>query len=140
MDREKIIALKATRTNLETSKELLETLKAEFNDNNRELISSIAKTTEDLNFCIDRIKVSAMEEFRETGDKKLLGGIGIRILTSLKYDNQDAIDWADTKMPVALKLVLDKKQFETYAKNTDLDFVEKVENISVTIPKEIKIE
>jgi len=139
MKQENIIQLKATRTNLDDLKVELAEKKQEFEEQNSELIEKIEKTTLDLNGCIDQVKVSAMEEFRETGEKKLLGGIGIRILTSLKYDEQAAIDWADAKMPVALKTILDKKQFETYAKSTDLDFVKKVESICVTIPKVIEI-
>ncbi len=85
------------------------------------------------------LRIDAEEEFKETGNKKLLGGIGIRILTKLNYEEKDAIDWAGTKMPVALKTVLDKKQFETFAKTNELDFVNKEEKVSVTFPKEIII-
>ena len=55
----------------------------------------------------------------------------------MNYSESEAITWADTNMPIAIKRVLDKKQFETFAKTTELDFVEKEEKVSVTFPKEI---
>ena len=81
----------------------------------------------------------AEREFEETKQKKLLGGIGIRVLTKLNYEEGEAMIWAGLNMPVAIKKVLDKKQFESFAKTNDLDFVKKEEKVSVTFPSEIII-
>ena len=43
-------------------------------------------------------------------------------------------------MPIAIKRVLDKKQFETFAKANELNFVEIEEIPTATIPTEIKNE
>jgi len=55
----------------------------------------------------------------------------------LNYTQELAINWAKENMPVAIKEVLDKKQFEAFAKSNDVEFVEKEESICVTFPKEI---
>ncbi len=81
----------------------------------------------------------AEREFEETKQKKLLGGIGIRVLTKLNYEEGEAMIWAGLNMPVAIKKVLDKKQFESFAKTNELDFVKKEEKVSVTFPSEIII-
>ncbi len=81
----------------------------------------------------------AEREFEETKQKKLLGGIGIRILSKLNYSEDIARGWAEENMPIAVRKVLDKKQFETFAKENELDFVKKEEKVSVTFPKEIII-
>lgn len=90
---------------------------------------------------IDRLKgdiwVMAHADFKETGEKKLLGGIGIRVGVKLFYDDRAAMYWAlDHKMC----LKLDSRNFEKIAKTQEIDFVKKEEVITVTFPKEIKIE
>jgi len=139
MKQETIIILKATRLNLERLNESLRIQKEEFNDINQDLLANIEKTKIDLNECMDEIKITAIDEFKETGEKKLLGGIGIRVLSKIDYSELEAINWAKDNMPVAIKEVLDKKQFDTFAKSSDLDFVTKSSQISVTFPKEIKL-
>ena len=136
---EKIKSLKENQTQLLELNEELSKKREEFELVNKDLIDSIGfhnQVEEELK--ID-LRIDAEKEFEETGNKKLLGGIGIRILIKLNYEEKDAIDWSKDNMPVALKTILDKKQFETFAKTNDLDFVSKEEKVSVTFPKEIII-
>lgn len=84
------------------------------------------------------ISDKSVDKFKETGEKKLDFGLGIRVTNKLEYDEDSAIEWASNNMPIAVKQVIDKKQFETFAKGNELDFVEKIENITVTFPKELK--
>lgn len=86
----------------------------------------------------NKISEKAIDKFKETGEKKLDHGLGIRESTKLIYDENEAIDWAKENMPVAIKQAIDKKQFEGYAKDKELEFVEKEEKITVTFPKELK--
>ncbi len=86
----------------------------------------------------EAITNKAIQEYTETGEKKLIGGLGIRITNKLNYNKVDAIDWALDNMKVAVYTELDKKQFENYAKCNELEFVKKIENIGVTFPKEFK--
>lgn len=78
-------------------------------------------------------------KYNETGEKKF-GQIGIRITKKLNYEKVDAIDWALENMKVAVYTDLDKKQFETFAKINNLDFVTIDEVPTVTIPTVIKEE
>lgn len=139
MNQENLTSLKATQIHLEALREMLEKLREEFNSNNKELLDSIEKVSNDEDEVKDKIRIEAVEEFDKTGQKKLLGGIGIRVLSKLIYSESDAMTWADENMPIAIKKVLDKKQFETFAKGTELEFVDKEEKASVTFPKEITI-
>lgn len=86
----------------------------------------------------DIITEKGIEKFKENGDKKLEGGLGIRVSNKLIYKEENAIEWANDNMSVAIKKSIDKKQFETYAKDNELDFVDKEEKITVTFPKELK--
>ncbi len=131
--------LQATQINLGDLRVKLNGKQFEFNEANKELIESIEKASSDEFEIKEKVKVEAIAEFEKTKEKKLLGGIGIRILSKLIYSESDAMNWANENMPVALKTVLDKKQFETFAKSSELDFVDKEEKISVTFPKEITI-
>ena len=134
--------LKQLKSNQEDSINLnnkLSKKKEEFNELNKVLIYKIESLSEKEFEIKEVIRNQAESEYAETKQKKLLGGIGIRILSKLEYEESDAMDWAKEKMPVAIKTILDKKQFETFAKTNDLDFVNKTEKVSVTFPKEIII-
>lgn len=140
MNKEKVILLKDSQNNLTELNDKISIKRLEFEEQNKELIESIVKLNSEVEMHKESIKEDAKIEFKETGIKKLLGGIGIRILSKINYSEEDAMLWAENNMPVAIRKILDKKQFETFAKSNELDFVEKEESISVTFPKEIKID
>ncbi len=139
MIQENLNSLKAIQIHLGTLKENYAKILEEFVSKNKPLIQSIEKVSNDENEIKETVRIEAIEEFKETGNKKLLGGIGIRILSKLIYTESDAVKWAEENMPVAIKKVIDKKQFETFAKSSELDFVDKEEKVSVTFPTEITI-
>lgn len=98
------------------------------------------KLTEEKNSKLkELIKIESLKEYEETGEKKLSTGLGIRVTTKLVYEESNAINWANDNMPIAVKKVIDKKQFETFAKTNELEFVEKKESVGITFPKELKI-
>jgi len=80
------------------------------------------------------LRTLALEEYAITNDKKLTGGLGIRVMKKIEYDNEKAFKWAKEH---SLALSLDKKKFEKLAKSESLDFVEFKENIIATIPTKI---
>lgn len=124
---------------LEKSKETLKEKKQLFEMANAGLIEEIRILEDSYNETKNEVKIEAIDEFKSNGIKKLLGGIGIRVLKKLFYDEEIAIGWAKENMPVAIVESIDRKQFETFAKSKDLEFVKKEETISVTFPKEIKL-
>ena len=83
------------------------------------------------------LKAQGLDEYAETGSKKLTGGLGIRCGKTLDYDEAKAFAFAKEK---DMFLQLDKKSFEKAAPSLGLDFVTQSEKISVTFPKEIKLE
>lgn len=87
----------------------------------------------------NELREEAVKKFLVTKEKKF-GQIGIRISKIPFYEISEAMIWAEENMPVAIKKVLDKKQFETFAKVNDLDFVKIEEIPTATIPTEIKEE
>ena len=128
----------ATKT-LDEKKEELSNLMVQFEEQNKNLIDSISNLNQNAIVAKDLVKVEAEKEFKQTGEKKLLGGIGIRVSTILNYSTDDAVTWAKEKMPIAVTEVVNKKQFESFAKENDLEFVEKEEKVTITFPKEIII-
>ncbi len=137
MKQENLNSLKANQIHLENLRETYQKEFDFFTTKNAALIASIEVVSSKQEEIKEVVRIEAIEEFEKTGQKKLLGGIGIRILSKLNYSESEAMTWADENMPIAIKRVLDKKQFETFAKSTELDFVEKEEKTSVTFPKEI---
>ncbi len=131
--------LKTLRVKKEQFKEAYEHAMKEFNDINELLLTNMVTNRDRLNAAEEALRVLALDEFKETGNKKQVGGIGIRIMTKLEYDVKEAHTWAmDHKM--ALKL--DVKTFENFVKAEPLciPFVEIKEVPQATLPKEIKLE
>lgn len=79
----------------------------------------------------------ALEEYNETGKKKLSGGVGIRVSSRLDYDKDKALDFAKEK---DMFLALDAKGFEAAAASLKLDFVDVVTVETVTFPKEVRLD
>ncbi len=109
--------------------------RVEFEETNVELITKIQKVTEELGESKDIFKEAGLEEYKKTGSKQLIGGLGVRVGVSLTYDVGNALEWAKAHK---LCLLLDKKEFERIAKKSPIGFVEKGEKITITFPKEIK--
>ncbi len=132
--------LKTFRTKKEQLKEAYENAMNEFKDLNALLLESIDKNKTQMEASEESLRILALDEFKETGSKQLTGGIGIRILKKLEYDNCTALGWA---IAHGLALQLNKREFEIMAKTgniTDLNFVKIKEEPQATLPKEIKLE
>ena len=136
---ENLRSLKANQIHLEKLREEYQKAMDDFTTKNAALIGSIEVVSHTQEEIKEKVRVEAVEEYVKTGFKKLLGGIGIRILSKLVYFEPEAMTWAEENMPIAIKRVLDKKQFESFAKSSELDFVESEEKTVVTFPKEIII-
>ncbi|MEW6095063.1 MAG: hypothetical protein AB1567_00860 [bacterium] len=111
--------------------------KRQFEEENGELILALNSFQAGLEEKKQEIKIIAEEEFKITGQKKLLGGIGIREGINLIYDSDKAFAWAKEH---SLCLQLDQKTFEKIAKETLIDFVSRETKITVTFPAKIQIE
>lgn len=122
---------------LETLKDELRIRKAAFEAENEKLTDGIIKAQEQLENHKTIITKQAEEEYGATSQKKLLGGIGIRIVKILTYQPDEALIWAK-KHDMALSL--DKKTFESIAKTQPIPFVDISEDVKVTFPKEIILE
>lgn len=79
----------------------------------------------------------AKKEFKETGVKKLYGGVGIKETTSISYDLVKATEWAKEKQ---MFITFDQKAFEKAALSLSLDWVTSSKEPTVTFPKEWKLE
>lgn len=138
----KIETLKSLEKNMNQLSELKEELynkQQVFNEQNEDLIKKIELLNNDKFHLKEVIKVAAADEFKDTGNKKLCGGVGIRVCSNLEYDRGIAFDWAK-QHDLCLSISLDVKAFESVAKTQPIDFVTKKEHILVTFPKKIKFE
>ena len=123
----------------ETLSDLEGQLKAkqeQFDIENQEIKNEIALMKESISVLKNNIEEKALEEYNETKNKKLLGGIGIQERKVLVYDDEKALEWAKK---TGTCLQLDKKKFEKVGLEMT-DFVKESVNTKVTFPKEIKLE
>lgn len=82
----------------------------------------------------DNLREMAIAIYSETGNKIVASGVGIRVMTKLGYDAEEAMDWA-VEHKLALKL--DTSTFEKIAKTSNLSFVSITEEPSATIATEL---
>ncbi len=131
--------LKITREKKEQLKTAYDYAMREFNDLNELLLTKIDNNNLDLATITDGLRVLALDEFKETGEKQLTGGLGIRIMKKLEYDPVEAFKWAVSHK---LALQLNRKEFEKVMNaSTELpDWIDIFDVPSATIPKEIKVE
>lgn len=122
---------------LETLKDEMRIKKAAFDAENEEITTRITELTDQLNQHKETITAQAKDEYEATAEKKLLGGIGIRIVKILEYAPTEALVWAKKH---DMALLLDKKVFEKIAKTNPLPFVNISEYVKVTFPKDIILE
>ena len=109
----------------------------EFRKKHEELIHQIEKNKAILSDAEQLLRDAALKEYEETGKKRMIGGVGIREMTTLEYSKEKALDWAKEH---GLALMLDKKSFEGHAKlEKNIPFVEIYTKPTATIPRNIKI-
>jgi len=115
----------------------IEDLTTVFSKENEGLISAIGTSSEEIILGKEILRENAEVGFVKDSNKKRLGGIGIRIIKKLEYQETDAFNWAKEHN---LALSLDKKRFEQIAKTEQIEFVKVKENILVTFPKKLSLD
>jgi hypothetical protein len=129
-----LLNLKTARAKVLGLRSELESKRAEFEQSNKLLIESLSSAELDEDLSSSSVRELAIQEYNSTGDKKLYGGVGIRVTETLSYDSAAAFDWA---LSHKLCLTLDKKSFEKIAKSENISFVKKEDKVSATIPTDL---
>lgn len=138
MNKQLLLEYKDLEENLVNDETVLKELKRLFEKENHfeERLSQIEIKKKALSDLKQKISEEARAEFKETGSKKLEGGIGIRETTVLNYDKDTAFKWAKEH---ELCLSLDSKSFEKLALSQNIEFVEKNTEVKVTFPEKIQL-
>jgi len=143
INKDRLKTLKS-RMEYQTKLELDLSLKKEdFSLQNKELLDEIDNTSEEIEGIKTILFTEGTLEFKETGSKKLTGGLSIRESVSLTYDQDLVLAWCKTNMPIAVVETVNKKVFELYIKDNPEELkktVERIKEVKVCYPKEIKIE
>ena len=141
--KEKLMKLKTQREHLNKLDEEYKAKLDQFNEDNKALIEERTEAGGIIAVLSDEIREVALIEFEKTGEKKLEGGVGIRVTQKLEYDADKALEWAENS---GMALQLDKRSFESFAKaqikdlkKAKLGFVGIKQVVSATIPTEIKV-
>lgn len=106
----------------------------QFEKDNERLIDAIVLLSDQLELEKAQFRELAFDIYTKNKVKKLIGGLGIRVSTSIEYESDKAFNWAKEH---SLCLQLDKKGFEKLAKAQDIEFVNKCDKVTVTFPKRI---
>ncbi len=136
MNEIKIRQLKTSMELLETQATYIKEAREKFELTLTDQISAKKTTEADILMFKADLEAEALEEFKKTGSKKLLGGIGIREGSVMTYYAKEALKFAKEKN---MFLQLDKKAFEKVATSLNLDFVTTTPKTTVTFPKVVKL-
>lgn len=136
MDSVKVERLAELTARQAETEALIKDLMADFELSIKAKLEQKKVTAEEINEIKAQISSEALDDFERTGEKKMLGGIGIRISSGIQYDEKKAFEFAKEK---DMFLTLDKKAFDKAADGLGLDFVQSVEKKTVTFPKVIKL-
>ena len=140
IDKELIKTYKDCEDIVTSNKAQLLERQEEFNTSNEMIISQIEVNQSNMRRIQEQLKEQGLEEYKETGNKTLTGGLRIQERTKYDYKESDAINWAKTEMPVAIVEKLNDKMFKAHIKKNDLDFVTKEKKTIATFPSELKLE
>ncbi len=128
--------LKEFTEDLDDEVAIIKAKKEEFENSIKKLMEGKRALEFDIETMKATLTTEALEEFKKTGNKKLLGGIGIREGSVMSYDSEKALKFAKEKN---MFLQLNKKAFEKVATSLDLDFVSTTPKTTVTFPAVIKL-
>jgi len=133
--KEKLIQFQEEIDKFDKLREEWEEKKKVLEKENSTLLADITASSVDIDVARAAIKALAEDEYNLTKNKQLIGGLGIRIMTALKYDPEKALVWAKNH---DMCLTLNKRDFDKIAKIQEIDFVSKIENVVVTFPPKIE--
>ena len=137
IDKNKIETLKKLQEDMDSMKTTYNTKFDEFKEENKSLTDSIEVIRLSITEVKDELKVMGLKEFEVTGFKKLVGGLSIREMTNISYDDKEALNWA---LNHQLALKLDATKFKKFAKLQELDFVTFTPNPIVCFPAKLKVD
>lgn len=125
--------LHAARDRVESLSNTWSALLDMLRDQYADLLHQIDEAKIDAREAEDALRAAALAQYEATGKKTLGHGVGVRVQKRLVYDKDAALRWAYANRKA---LALDTKAFEQIAKGEDLDFVEVVEEATVTLPRD----
>jgi len=135
--KEQILKLKTLRDKIELLKNKKRIAYEKYMAENNSLFSELENVSEQMINTEMEIREIALTKYKETGEKKLNYGVGIRILKKLEYNDKEALKWAKEHN---MALSLDKKSFDKIAKAEPMDFVKINEVPQATLPSIIDVD
>ena len=104
----------------------------------REALGEFLQSIEDTR---NEIKQLALDEYRQTQEKKPADGIAIRVYRCVAYDEEIALDWCKEYLPMALKLQKSKleKHLKAIQDTAPPEWVEYYEEPRTTISSDLSI-
>ena len=126
-----------TETELSRLKQEYDEKAEEFKRQNINLINAIAEEKSLQEKIVSDLTIEGLQEFEETQKKKLTGGLGIREMQVLDYEESKAFEWAKVH---EMCLKLDRTAFEKIAKAQPLDLVKYGTKKIVTFPAKIQLD
>lgn len=132
--RDQVIEVAKLRQRLALYRSDVQAAREAWDRDNQGILLALKEAQEKLDAEEKVLRDAAVIEFKETGDKAPVLGVGIREITILEYEAWIAFQWAQEHK---VALALDKKAFESVAKATPLPFVKTRTEPQATIARDL---
>lgn len=132
----------AARVEASAIREYLDELRTAWEQEHADLINAAKAAGERVKAAEDALRTAALDHLRETGDKKPLPGVSIRIVTDYRYEPAVAGRWAFDHAPEAVEVKHAKLRAALNAlrKNGQLpDWAEEVTVEQVTLAADLSM-
>lgn len=132
-----VSALHSARLRAQKANEAVSASRRQWEADNAELLQEAKEASELMAVIEKNVRSTAEIVYSETGDKKPLPGVEIKIFKILEYDAAAALEWALEHKLAVIPESLDRKAFESIARAQDIDCVRYKNEIKVAIASDL---
>lgn len=126
----------ALRQHLSLLRDREAALRAEWEEQNRELLTESEQARQDVAEAEAELRALTLGAYKATGSKKPAPGVGVRIVKSIEFDEDKALHWCVANQYLNC-LSLNRTTFKKVAEGLGPDFVTFKESAQATIAKEL---
>lgn len=111
--RQQVVRVQSLRLAYQQLRERRDEVYERFEAEHRALFDELERAFTQLEAESSRLREMALAAYAATGSKQPTMGVGIRVVTKVLYDDQQALDWA---LEHRMALALDRRAFERIAR------------------------
>jgi hypothetical protein len=132
---QKVRAVQEARQDYTWAKAVVDERRAEWERENAEILEALSLHRAMVDYTEAQLRDAALAAYQETGERRPVPGVEVKVYQKLSYDESDALGWAKLH---GIAVTLDKRAFEKIAKAQQIPgIVEYSEEPKATIAQDL---